>query len=75
MQEEEPEECALLRTPEREGFLASDDLKRPEDAKREIRVPLRTSIVGLRFAIRRIHRSVCSTYSSRLAAVSPNAGS
>ena len=43
--EEEAEERALLRTPEREYLLAPDDFKRPEDAKLEIRMPLRRSMV------------------------------
>ena len=43
--EEEAEERALLRTPERECSLALDDFERPEDAKLEIRMLLRRSIV------------------------------
>lgn len=45
MHEEEAEKRALLRTTERECFPAADDLKRPEDAKLEIRVALRGSMV------------------------------
>jgi hypothetical protein len=43
--EEEAEERALLRAPEREWMLIPGDFKRPEDAKLEIRVPLRGSMV------------------------------
>jgi hypothetical protein len=47
--EEEPEEGALFRTTEREYLLAPDHFKRPEDAKLEIRIPLRRSMVGPSF--------------------------
>jgi hypothetical protein len=43
--EEKAEERALFRAPKRECLLAPDDFKRPEDAKLEIRVPLRGSMV------------------------------
>ena len=68
MDEEDGEERALFRTAERDYPLAPDDLKRPEDAELEIRMTLRTSIVRPWFA-NGASRSVCSTYSSRLAAV------
>ena len=45
MDEEEAEERALLRTPERHPLLAPDDFKRPEDAKLEIQLPFRASMV------------------------------
>ena len=45
MDEEEAEERTLFRTPEREYLPAPDDFKRPEDAKFEIRMPLRGSMV------------------------------
>jgi hypothetical protein len=43
--EEEAEERALFRAPERECLLTPDDFKRSEDAKLEIRMPLRGSMV------------------------------
>ena len=43
--EEEAEEGALFRTPERECLLAHGDFKRPENAKLEMRMPLRGSMV------------------------------
>jgi hypothetical protein len=46
--EEEAEERALFRTAEREYLPAPDGLKRPEDPKLEIRMPLRTSMVWRR---------------------------
>jgi hypothetical protein len=49
VQEEKSEEGALLRTTEREYVLSPDDLERPEDAKLEIRLPLRRSMVGPSF--------------------------
>ena len=46
MHEEEAEEGALFRTTEREYLLTPDHFERSEDAKLEIRMPLRRSIVG-----------------------------
>jgi hypothetical protein len=45
VQDEKAEERALLRAAEREDVLAPDDLERPEDAKLEIRAPLRRPMV------------------------------
>jgi hypothetical protein len=50
MDEKEAEERALLRTPEREPLLAPEDFKRPKDAKLEIQLPLRASMVRRRSA-------------------------
>ena len=43
--EEEAEEGALFRTPERKCLLAHGDFKRPENAELEIRMRLRESMV------------------------------
>jgi hypothetical protein len=39
----------LFRTPEWEPLLAPDDFKRPEDAKLEIQLPVRASMVRRSF--------------------------
>ena len=67
--EEDAEERALFRTAERDYLLAPDDLKRPEDVKLEIRMPLRRAMVRPPFCERERLGSVCSVCSSRLAAV------
>jgi hypothetical protein len=69
VQEEEAEERALFRTADGESLFASDDLERPEDVELEIRMPLRASIVRRWSREWSVLRAVCSTYSSRLAAV------
>jgi hypothetical protein len=66
--EEDAEERALFRTTEREYVLVPDDFKRPEDAKLEIRVRLRRSMVRPSSANGSVLGSVCSMYSLRLAA-------
>src|SRR5688500_8646034 len=69
VQAEEAEERALFRTTEREHLRAPDDFKRPEDAELEIRMPRRRSMVRPSFCEWELLASVCSMYSSRLAAV------
>jgi hypothetical protein len=69
MHEKKAEERALFRTTEREYLLGPDDFDRPEDAKLEIRMPLRGAMVRPSFCERVRLVPVCSVYSSRLAAV------
>ena len=67
--EQQAEERALLRAPERQCLLTSDDLERPEDVELEIGMARRGSIVRPSSSEYEWARAVCSMYEWRLAAV------